>query len=442
MSRIPANYVIRTLIDETCVKLRAVEEDSETPQLCYSQGLQFQRDRMTELLFQAAFWLESMTPVDKIYGLYSLLSMCLCSPLPVLDYHKSASNVFEEIVWAWVDSRSDLSILKLAARPDGTDELHLPTWIPAWHQKHPRFNKHESRQDYDLAPLFFDSPFTWLYTRHKELHAATRIDVERFDPIARRMKPGEIQILRARYVGRVSHKSWTGNLGGCPSGIAKRSNQIAWCWLVDDTMSRNGREEIMSELFQSIFLSGNTSQACAIRGTKVESFDTFRTWFDFAVSLKDQRLPPISDPDKTVEDTGVDVVKCLNAANLVENIVSATDQEAAISILRLCGEGDRETLVRTLRCIDEVSRVSALMYDRALCILDHGSMLAIADTWCREGDDIFVFPGTDTPFVVREELNGDCSYRLVGPVTIERIRVVGYQKWRAEGDDLRDIVLL
>lgn len=397
---------------------------------------------MTELLFQAAFWLESSTPVDKIYGLYALLSMCLCSPLPELDYHKSAQNVYEEIVWVWVDSRSDLSILKLAARPDSTDDLHLPTWIPAWHQKHPRFNKEGSRQNYDEVQLSYDSPFTWLYTRQNELHTATRIDVENFGPIARRMQPGEIQILRARYVGRVSHKSWTGNDAGCPSGIAKMSIQIAWCWLVNDTMSRNGRQEIISELFRTIFVPGNMSHASAITGASIESFDMFREWFDFAVSLKDQRLPPISNLDKTDKDTGVDVVQCLNAARLVESIVSATDQEAAIAILRPYNEGDREALVTLLRCIHEVSHVSDLMHDRALCILDHDSMLAIADTWCREGDEIFVFPGTDTPFVVRGELEGDCSYRFVGPATIDRLRVVGYQNWRAEGDDLRDILLL
>lgn len=65
----------------------------------------------------------------------------------------------------------------------------------------------------------------------------------------------------------------------------------------------------------------------------------------------------------------------------------------------------------------------------------------VANYWCREGNEIFVFPGADTPFLVRREPEGDC-YRLVGPVVVDRRRVIGYQKWRTEGDELREITLI
>ncbi|ROV96333.1 hypothetical protein VPNG_09042 [Cytospora leucostoma] len=74
---------------------------------------------------------ETMIDVtDRVYALYSVLLMYGLS-LPKPDYHKPFELIYEEVIWAYIDSQQELSILQIAARP--TYVQGLPSWVPAYH---------------------------------------------------------------------------------------------------------------------------------------------------------------------------------------------------------------------------------------------------------------------------------------------------------------------
>lgn len=101
----------------------------------------------------------------------------------------------------------------------------------------------------------------------------------------------------------------------------------------------------------------------------------------------------------------------------------------------------RHSLTKLARHIRSAQSRLGLMINYSLCILNHDNMIAVTDYLCQEGDEVFVFPGTDSPFVLRRVPHEYC-YRLVGPVLVDRLFRVGYQDWRSGGADLQDIVLI
>lgn len=412
----------------------------------YLDDMMYMKDCLAETLFIAAFWFDTKQPIDKVYGLYSFFESCFVSSLPGVDYTKTAADVYGTLIWAWVDSRSDLSILKLAARPGHVDELQIPSWVPAWHQKHPSyFNATVSETNllkFDLQHLFLDTPFSWLYTKRANMRATARSEVTHFGPIAKQMSPGKLQILRTRYVGRLCFASGV----GCPEQsfvpIFFTSHQIGWCWAVHAISSFDEREAAISEMFRSIYMPGIQPIGFFPSGTDTmeEHFEAFRTWFDFMVHLQHQSQQcPTSDNSGASYGT----TRLSQAAALYIDIWLADSEEAAIAVLeaRYSGNTDeRESLANLARQIRIVGSVLVLVRNHAFCVLDN-KMLAVGNYWCCVDDEVFVFPGADTPFVVRRENEGDC-YRLVGPVLVDRLCAIGYQKWRAEGEDLKDIALV
>lgn len=447
------NYVARVHIGaHSKWMMEVLKVQNRIDQAIFQDQLQFTRDVVAETLFVTAFWFHTKRSIDKIYGLYTFLDLCFPSPLPDVDYHKTAAEVFEQTIWAWVHSRSDLSILKLAGRPDTIDELHVPSWVPAWHKPHPRFINAEGPAtdmlQMDLQRLFLDMPFSWVYTRRSEMRVAARNEVQSLGPIARQISPGKLQVLRARYAGRLAHAFGPYNADNSFHPIPVLCHQVCWCWVVHSMYSSKSREEGISELFRSIYIPGIQPYDSFSSDTTAEQFEAFRTWFHLMVYCKYNKLqsPILGDPVEhtVVSESHVPANSLQQVAKLNLDVWLAKDEESAKAVLATrCssnaeGRGDLATLARHIK---RLKGTLTLMRNYAVCVLDSDRMLVVANYWCREGDEVFVFPGADTPFLVRKELEGDC-YRLVGPVVVDRLRTIGYQKWRVEGDSLRDITLI
>lgn len=170
---------------------------------------------------------------------------------------------------------------------------------------------------------------------------------------------------------------------------------------------------------------------------------TFRAWVELLLRLKNYRVQrsawtgPDAHYDAAIPEWNTTASPLTQAAVFIGAIWLEVDEKAATAMLADCYPDGPVTRQDIQAMIMKLTRVR----NYTLCIIDDGKMLAVANYWCRQGDEVYVFPGTDTPFVVRKELNGDC-YRLVCPIIVERLRMIGYQKWRAKGDDLRDITLI
>lgn len=75
--------------------------------------------------------MEATLPVDRIYALYSMLVKCGLQ-LPEPDYDKPYQFVYE-VIWAYIQSQQDLSILQAASEPLEYCE-DLPSWVPSFHR--------------------------------------------------------------------------------------------------------------------------------------------------------------------------------------------------------------------------------------------------------------------------------------------------------------------
>lgn len=447
------NYIARIHIGGSSrMMLRLGLDMASIDETTFWDQLLFARDLMAQTLFLAAFWFETARPIDKVYGLYTFLGLCFDFPLSDVDYNKTAAEVYSEVIWAWIRSRSDLSILKLAGRPNNFDDV--PSWVPAWHQKHSSIINEERPETDDfprgLPPLVLDTPLSWTYMEQTGLRVAARNEVERYGSIARLVFPGELQVLRARYAGKVSFASALRNVDGSFNPIAMAYTQLTWCRLILHISSSDQREAVILEFFRSIYMSGIKMHDFHSSTTEEELLGAFRTWFNFMVHLNDHGLQfPISDNHvqhytTLLPDEGRNKSRLKQASKFCAHVWLASDEKASTDVLETRFSGiteRRESLTKLARHIREVSDVIASLRNHTLCLLDNDNMLAGANYWCRAGDEVFVFPGADTPFLVRREVGGQ-RYRLVGPVVVDRLRIIGYQKWRVEGADLRNITLI
>lgn len=449
------NYIARTQIGWCSrMMIRLCKQPSNINKAPSYNSRLVARDLMAQTLFQAAFWFQTSMPIDKVYGLYTFLGLCFDFPLSDVDYKKTTADVFEELTWAWVRSRSDLSILKLAGRPDSIDDV--PSWVPAWHQGQTGSTSRDASEVHGcqmtFPHIFFDTPFSWLYAEQPEMCLAARNEARRYGPISRYISPRKLQVLRARYTGRVGFVSALRNDNGSFDPTLMAYTQMTWCRAVVLISSCDQREAMIAEFFRSVYMPGIRSHELAFSSTEKEHFEAFLTWFDFMVHLNDHGLQsPILD--NAVEhykilfpDDGPSKTRLKKAAKFCAQVYLADDEKDAVAMLETCFSGRSERLgspTKLARHIREVNSTLMWMRSRSLCVLDNENMLGVANYWCLPSNEVFVFPGTDTPFVVQRDYSheGTC-YRLVGPVLVDRLRMIGYQKWRAEGDDLRDITLI
>lgn len=409
-------------------------------------------DSVAKLSLEVAFLLESKHPIDKVYGLYSILTIYCNLPLPAPDYSKTAEDVYEELIWSWIKARGDLSILKLATRPVCVHRL--PSWVPAWHQQHPGYvrNIGPASSTPERLRMLRKSHFNWNYSQAMNplvSEICSDPSGETKDPasVAEVVSSGKLRVLDARSAGRVSH-----TLGPDKSNEIKWYHtsveclyvHLDWCRLFRDVFfhSATEREEALQEMFRSLLYPGIHQFGPESKGDEDQkkSFESFQAWFDFLSYLNDASGSPsplsseISDAERS-RGSGV---------KLYFDVCAVDREEEATNVLESRYGGHvqgREGLAKLARHIRSTKRDLDLMRNHSLGILDKDNMIAVTDYWCQEGDEVFVFPGTDSPFVLRKQPDGDC-YRLIGPALVDRLLRLGYQDWRPEGDDLQDIVLI
>lgn len=444
------NYFVRNFVRNFVSESRKIADPS---QRASRDALRFGEDNefVAARLLEIAFILKAKHPIDKIYGLHSLLTTYCNLPLSAPDYRKTAEDVYEETVWVWINTRGDLSILKLAARPYVVH--NLPSWVPAWHQQHPRSIRNIGSSDSPERSVrtFAENHFDWAYPSQHLLLSGISPDlpreIENPIPVASVSSPGKLRVLHARFAGRVSHA-----LGPDRSHTWRQYHEstecgrmhLEWCRLILDVFSHNTTKcaEALHEMFRSLWLPGAYQRGP--RHNEGPQFqaesESFRAWFDFL-----RYLTEASDLSASVPAQDADAShgrRC--AENLYFDVCVAEQEDEATNILERDYRGDvqgREGLTKLARHIRSIHDGLALMRNHSLCILDNDNMIAITDYWCQEGDEIFVFPGTYSPFVLRKAPGGD-DYRLIGPASVHRIWMVGCQNWRSEGDDLQDIVLI
>lgn len=416
--------------------------DAYLQQFRAQDSLEWTNDSIAEYLLQTAFLLQAKHPIDKIYGLHSIFTTYCNLPLSPPDYKKTAEDVYEETVWTWINTRGDLSILKLASRPFILREL--PSWVPAWHQQHPRFIRNIGNPGPENFRMMDRNHFNWKYS-HCTHRASVNSSTGEFIPVACVFPEGKLRVLRARFAGRVSHAVGPERSIKYDRYLESKDRclylHLDWCKLVHDVfLHRATEKEALHEMFRSLCYPG-IHQSEPRDGERLDdAFQHFKAWFDFMLYLNEELAPPIL----TVSEVGgADHGRSL-AMNLYHDVNLADEEEEATNVLESRYGGSvegREGLTKLARGIRAIWYRLLYMRNHALCILDFDDMIAITDYWCREGDEVFVFPGTDSPFILRKQPDGDC-YRLVGPALVDRLLRRGYQNWRSEGDGLQDIVLI
>lgn len=408
-----------------------------------SMVVSFRKNYMTKSLLEAAFLLEAELPIDKIYGLYDLLTTYCDLSLSPPDYKKSAEEVYQETVWAWVSSRRDLSILKLAARPVRIERL--PSWVPAWDHEHPRFIRNSRLGIGRLSEGFGGGHFNWSYSGVSNSFFSSTFTTslegaEESTPIAT-TSPGKLHVLCARYVGRITHTASIDTPIQTPLNSPEYLYvHLRWCRLVHDAFSYSTEkcEEALYEMFRSIQYPG-IYQLSLADGNDHE-YESFRAWFKFMLYLDRDSRSATSEFTRTSDTKN----QRDSAVSFYSDLLDADRSEDAMNLLEKRYFGShkgREDLAKLARDVRLTSDDLARVRNHSLCMLDNDKMLAVTDYWCQQGDDILIFPGTDSPFVLRKDLDEDC-YRLLGPALVDRLLKIGYQKWRSEGNDLQDIVLV
>lgn len=395
------------------------------------------------MMLEMAFLLEAKHPIDKIYGLYSILTSYCNLPLPAPDYNKTAEQVYEKTVWAWIKTLGDLSILKLAARPGLVQKL--PSWVPAWHQQHPSLIRNLGFSRHPVGNIHFTWNHDWTLDRWdpgRSLDISR--EIEDHVSVATVLSPGKLRVLHARFVGKVSHAIGPDRSRGVDwyySSIQCLYVHLDWCKLIHDVFlhSHAAHEEALHEMYRSLQPLTVPHQLTANGGIMMKDFESFRAWFDFMLYLSEASGFPTLISGRTDKELSRE-----SGVQLYFDICMADQEGDATDVLERGYGGDiqgREGLIKLARHIRSTKYGLFYLRNHSLCIVDKDNMIAVTDYWCQEGDEVFMFPGTDTPFVLRKQLDGDC-YRLVGPAMVDRLLRVGYQEWRSEGDDLQDIVLI
>lgn len=432
------NYDTRHHIRASCQQYNAIQQGWPNSHLL---DLNF----VAQMSLEVAFLLEAKRPVDKIYGLYSILTAYCNLPLSPPDYEKTAEDVYEETVWAWIKTRGDLSILKLAARPCLVQRL--PSWVPAWHQQHPSLVRNIGLSYPERLRIKGNGHFKWncALDRDISLISETSLDLpgetEDHVSVATILSHGNLRVSHARFAGRVSHAIGPDRSHEADwycSSIQSLYVHLDWCKLIHDVFLHGSaaHEAALNELYRSL---QGIHQFELSDGLIVKKFESFRAWFDFMLYLNGASGFPTLISGRTDTETSQG-----SGVELYFDICTADQEEDAADVLE-CGYGGdaqgREGLIKLAQHIRSTQRGLVFVRNHSLCILDKDNMIAVTDYWCQEGDEVFVFPGTDSPFVLRKQPDGDC-YRLVGPALVDRLWRVGYQDWRSEGDDLQDIVLI
>ncbi|KAH6611905.1 heterokaryon incompatibility protein-domain-containing protein [Boeremia exigua] len=380
-----------------------------------------------ESLFNLAFLLQSKKSIDKIYGLHGIMTYYCGLPIPEPDYGKSFEVVYMETAWAWIDTRHDLSILKLAVRKESFE--HLPSWVPAWHSEHPNFPRSVADSgssileslymNPEVHPLFNAHHFSWDYMSNDSLRKDSWEEVQQSGPIVALLPGGQLHVFRTCCVGIIHSAVGIDK----PGDYRQRDMEsyllihIRWVKLTQSVSSTTTfeQETAMLEMFRSLDtpgIYGSEAKGSAFR----DRFKMFCAWAEFILSL--DLADDIEDPSHTT-DTDRNPLRKWNAAVQIYAKVVRSKKSETIAVLRKHFVGRSQTdqeIVYMAKAIHEMYRSFIRVRNHSLCLLGNNNMMAVTNYWCREGDEVFVLPNTDSPFVLRKETDQG-AYRLVG-VTI------------------------
>lgn len=368
---------------------RLNDEDSKSKAAFFISG------EAAQAVLVATFHLLAKNPLDKIYGLYAILSQCGL-PLADPDYSKAPEQLYEETMWTWIESRKDLSILQIAACREPVEGL--PSWVPAWHKPRDtcedRDFSWEANKDRIRPNQYAGSPN--FYATHS---------------------PGTLR-LRGRYLGVISFD------GSCardelvcePDDVETKTYQM-WCrevWKRSLVADLGHFDSMLKDMFETLV------DRYLIRYES--DISDFRRWFEIMIYPEGSPGPWTSE--------------------LPAELLSAGDR-VALAIRELPRP---TTKSKTNWIADYNALIFFISYRRRVehnkpggrffFILDTG-MMGMARPWFQAGDELFLFPGTDCPFVLRRDGN---SHRLIAPAHMARVRDMELRDF--DGMDLQDVTLI
>ncbi|ROW06932.1 hypothetical protein VMCG_04118 [Cytospora schulzeri] len=296
--------------------------------------------RTAKTVLAGAFFLDSMLPVDQIYALHSLLVACGV-PLPEPDYTKTLEVVFEEAVWAWIESQQDLSIIQTAARPNHLE--NLPSWVPAYHLV--------DRDLWDNPGRSAFHAFSWSITNYQigDNPYAGHTEAEHCPKMLR---------VKGRYIGKVAFRKSKVDIWR--QSLPQRGHIFEqYCWYVRDRISAldpHGYNEVLRELFETLAFPLEEEHRPIPHGHD-SAFSVFKAWFQGIIEVENSSQ---------------------------EESESQSDRDWYSTARRwtydLCSERQHH----------------------AFCVLDNG-MLGRANGWCEVGDEVFLLRGADCPFALRRD---------------------------------------
>lgn len=344
-------------------------------------------------LLIAAFNLDATFVLDKIYGLHSALKRCGL-PLADPDYSKTPRVLWEEVAVAWILGMRNLGILQLAARPPSF-EADYPSWVPPWHTKidqssHACLAPGAAKNGTAYRPYL---NFSWYHQQEagRPLSQTQQCNL----PLPGVHTPGRLQLQGWR-CGKLRHTWSLWDALKSLDVVELVRTQREYCLHVYHLHRKDGEERLCAEIMEM----GHTfSKAATSAMVQKEKLPCFLSWFDVMI------FPECR--------TGV------TWTNELADQLSLQGEEFALFVNVNSGNWkfqDRH-LARSLDDFDWSRQKIFGGVHMAFCILDNGIM-AYANHWVHSGDEVFLFPHSPDPLVLRKE--GD-AYRLVGMAGVHRL---------------------
>lgn len=363
-----------------------------------------------QLCLESAFNLDTTIMLDKIYGLYALLK-AHGIPLADPDYTMDPRAVFENVVWAWIQSRGNLNILQLAARPPEF-AADFPSWVPPWHL------------GYDLMPYTHGSrieggkghvTFSWgLVSCVGKIEPGPLASLPVHTP--RKL------VLRGQYLGKLDYiKSYRahddiGDEDWVEEGWRERAKVFRdWCMHIHNLLRNDGEDNFAESVVEmALTISISAFELLGPSEEVARRIADIRSWFDVIIH-------PLTGV--LISNMGLHCEEFLQALERLRRGEEANENRSI---------APSAAFIRSM--INSLGLLGVIL--RAFCTLDN-KMMAMTIHWAQVDDEVFLFPGSDCPFIVRKDKN---SYRLVGPAYIHRFREP--KEWPVNEDDLMDVTLI
>lgn len=361
-----------------------------------------------QALFSATFHLLAKNPLDKIYSLHSMLSKCGI-PLGNPDYSKSPEQLYEETAWSWIESHQDLSILQIAANREPVKGL--PSWVPAWHK--PRDIDEEKSFSWNLDGYHLRLK---MYAGHSNFFALH--------------SPGELH-LRGRYLGRITYdgaRAWkmASEPTHHPDTLQDTSITMYQMWC-----RRVWKHSRGADLGQFDLMLGQMFETLVnpfLRNDPGSDFSAFRRWFEIMIYPDGSPGPWTSKVPADVLSTGDQVAPTLGIGKLPSYLSKKPKTDWIQGYINLTW------VIHVMR--DGFSGRDRRPEGRFFFLLDTG-MMGVARPWFQYGDDLFLFPGSDCPFILRRDGG---SHRLVAPAHMARVTEEELSNF--DGKDMQEVTLI